>query len=171
MIAEPRRTKIVADRQTACEACPWRIANRGRRTSGGWYTLANLRRLWNGLRSGAAPGMTCHQTDPVNPPSDDGRRAPAGTETKECAGALLLVAREIAVLNRLANTHGVRGLDEYRRRRPKGLTKHGIIAWATRSTFGGTPFGGIKLPASIANDEAIQHPDFEAPAAAGQDGE
>lgn len=89
-----KRTKIEAPRSRACDQCPWRKSNQGKRTSGGWYTKANLRRLWSGIRSGDSPGMTCHPTDPDNPPNDDGRQASEGATTHECYGALLLVARE-----------------------------------------------------------------------------
>lgn len=163
-----RRTKIVADRKAACDACPWRVSNQGRRTSGGWYTKKNLRRLWAGLRGGDAPGMTCHPTDPDNPPADDGSQAPEGTETKECFGALLLVAREIHVLNDCAGAPDP--VKEYRRRRPKGFTKRGILAWVQRVMFGGALGEAGRLPTAVDDDPDIQHPDFAAPEKEDPDG-
>lgn len=77
-----------------CDTCPWRVVNHGKRHPGGWYRIANLRRLWAGLRSGRAPGMICHSTDPKN--VDYGGCAPVkpGKES-ECGGALYLMIRNV----------------------------------------------------------------------------
>lgn len=65
----------VAEASTAgpCAQCPWRTSNQGKRHPDGWYTKANLRRLWAGLRRGER--MTCHPTDPANPVSDKADQA------------------------------------------------------------------------------------------------
>lgn len=122
-----------------------------------------MRRLWAGLRSGDAPGMTCHPTDPDNPPADDGSQAPEGTQTKECYGALLLIAREMKLAEGLCKTLGDGAVREYRKLRPKGLTRAGLASWVWRFAAGGTPITGPTLPTTFMHDDEIQHPDFEAP--------
>lgn len=52
----------------ACSACPWRLANQGKRHPDGWYAKANLSRLWSRLRRGEA--MSCHPSDPNNEVSE-----------------------------------------------------------------------------------------------------
>ena len=54
--------------KSPCQACPWRVENHGKRHPDGWYTKANLRRLWSGIRRGEE--MSCHPTDPSNPVSE-----------------------------------------------------------------------------------------------------
>lgn len=77
-----------------CDTCPWRVVNHGKRHAAGWYRLSNLKRLWAGLRSGRAPGMICHSTDPKN--VEYGGVAPIkpGHES-ECGGALYLLIRNM----------------------------------------------------------------------------
>jgi len=159
-----KRKSIVADQSRACDACPWRKSNQGKRTSGGWYTKRNLRRLWAGLRTGEAPGMTCHPTDPDNPPSDAGAQAPEDAQTKECYGSVLLVVRELKVAEGLHAEHQERTAQVYRKVRPKGLTRAGIAHWIFRFAVN-APFltGGPPLPSTFTEDADIQHPDFDAP--------
>ena len=128
---------------TPCGACPWRTANHGRRHPDGWYTKANLRRLWAGLRTGVAPGMTCHPTDPNNPVPDGWRGVPADTVTRECAGAQLLVQREIRIFERMAQVLGMDYpvLKLYRLLRPRGLTTTGLGYWVQAQMLAGTTFG------------------------------
>jgi hypothetical protein len=46
----------------ACSSCPWRLSNQGSKPDPHkFYTPANLRRLWHGMRNGAR--MSCHPTD------------------------------------------------------------------------------------------------------------
>lgn len=75
-----------------CDTCPWRVKNHGKVHPGGWYRLANLRRLWAGLRSGRAPGMICHSTDPKNVNYGGSAPVKPGHEA-ECGGALYLMIR------------------------------------------------------------------------------
>lgn len=73
-----------------CETCPWLIKNHGKRKPVGWYSKRNLRRLWTGLRTGDAPGMICHSTDP----DADGYGGHANIKpgrTSECGGAITLI--------------------------------------------------------------------------------
>ena len=77
-----------------CATCPWRVVNHGKPHKAGWYRLANLKRLWAGLRSGRAPGMICHSTDPKN--GEYGGSAPIkpGHEAA-CGGAMFLLLRNV----------------------------------------------------------------------------
>jgi hypothetical protein len=148
-MSEPRRHPAAL---VPCQACPWRLANQGRRHPGGWYTAANLRRLWAGLRRGE--DMSCHPTDPANPVPDGWRQVPPDTRTRECAGALILKQREVMVLQE------VYGSDPraYRRGRPHGLTSQGVLAVVERAIFGGGPIGGIVMTRPNLNEPGIGYP-------------
>ncbi len=73
-----------------CKTCPWRVENHGKTHPAGWYKLANLKRLWAGLRSGRAPGIICHSTDPKNVEYGGDAPIKPGHEA-ECGGALFLL--------------------------------------------------------------------------------
>ena len=160
-----KRGKIKADRKVACDDCPWRRSNAGRKTKGGWYTKKNIRRLWAGLRSGDAPGMTCHPTDADHDTEDGSQAVPDGTQAKECYGSLLLVGREMNSFSGLCETAAAgQGFKLYKSLRPKGLTRYGLMHWTERFMLGHTIFGGnIPLPRTFDEDADIQHPDFDAP--------
>lgn len=128
-----------------CQACPWRLANQGKRHPDGWYTKANLQRLWAGLRRGE--DMSCHPTDPANEVSEAAqaagyRPAPEHAKTRECVGAAILKGREAMVLQ----TDYDSDITRYRRGRPRGLTRDGVVALIGRYVFGGTALGGRPLP-------------------------
>lgn len=147
-------TDIPDTTPTACKACPWRLANQGKRHPDGWYTKANLRRLWAGLRRGE--DMSCHPTDPANPVSDQAREqgyreAPAHSDVRECVGSVLLRQREMVLLDRNYDND----MASYRSRRPRGLTKEGIAAVALRAALGGTILGGARMPRPDLNDTEI----------------
>lgn len=134
----------------ACSTCPWRASNQGKPHPAGWYKMSNLRRLWRGLRTGAAPGMVCHSTDPKS--GDYGSSKPPAPEAKphECLGATILIAREFAILQ------ATKDLKHYRALRPGGLTRRGFTVFAERAIFGGgVPTGenepDIDLPWEISN--------------------
>lgn len=110
-----------------CDACPWRIANHGQRHPDGWYTARNRDRLWAKLRRGDS--MSCHPTDPRNPVPEGHRAAPEDAKTRECAGALILQQREWMLFQE-EHAGDVAG---YRRARPRGLTREGLMAIAARS--------------------------------------
>ena len=132
-----------------CSNCPWRKSNQGKPHPHGWYSVKNLRRLWSGLRTSRAPGMTCHPTDPNNDVPEGCRAAPEGSEAKECAGALLLVQRELGMLEK-----DLKGYLKTRGRR--GLTKEGVAWWGiSRGALAGTMMGGDKMP-RIEDDPDIQ---------------
>lgn len=147
---KPRTVARCAPR--ACAHCPWRASNQGKRHPGHWYTLTNLRRLWTGLRTGEATGMTCHPTDPNNPVPDGCPSAPEGTETRECTGALLLVTRELKLVEKL-------GVPAYLKQRGRvGLSRDGLLHWAVgRCQLGGTIMGtGASIPV-IEEDPDVQY--------------
>lgn len=151
-----------------CGACPWRTANHGRRHPDGWYTKANVRRLWSGMRRGEM--MTCHPTDPRNPVPAGQKPAPANAVTRECAGAHLLIQREMQLIEGLAKVAPEgQGWAIYRRRRPRGLTREGLLGYLERVMFGGQHpviSGGVNaptaqdvdLPCSINDPDALPWP-------------
>jgi len=124
----------------ACSSCPWRKSNQGKPHPDGWYSRKNLQRLWSGLRTSAAPGMTCHPTD-VNNPVPEGHKCPKeGTKPQECAGALLLVTRELKLFEK-----DPKGYRKARGRR--GLSKEGLAWWGfSRCALANTPMGGDPIP-------------------------
>lgn len=126
---------------TPCADCPWRTRNQGRRHAKGWFTRRNLRELWARLRTGVGTGQTCHATDPSEPRPEGATAPPAGTEPAECAGALLLVQRELARLSKVPTW------EKYAKANPLGLTTAGARWWAlARCHFAGTPLGGPPMP-------------------------
>ena len=122
-----------------CATCPWLIENHGKPHPGGWYKPSNIRRLWNGLRSGAAPGMTCHNTDARPWPETDPKAPKPDVKMHECIGALTMVAREFNAMQNHFKAGGT--FRTYRVERPAGFTLRGARAWAERIAF--TP-GGLK---------------------------
>ena len=141
--------------KSPCAQCPWRMSNRGKRiktkyASYGWYTKKNLQRLWAGLRTGEAPGMTCHPTDPDNERPEDWKEVPKEAKTKECAGALLLIQRELDLFKKDIKAYA-------KGRMRKGLSKYGVAWWGiSRCSLAGTPFGGSHMP-KIDEDPDIQY--------------
>ena len=120
-----------------CAACPWRRSNQGKRHPGGWYTKANLRRLWNKLRGGER--MTCHPTDPDNPVPTGREPVPEDAVTHECCGALILQQREfMALQSRLAapGADAKSAMKQYRKDQPRGLTREGVMVLLNRALFG-----------------------------------
>ncbi len=127
-------------RTKACKECPWRKSNQGKRTKGGFYTKANLRRLWAGLRTGEAPGMTCHGADPRGKAIDAEPVEDLGGESKvECAGALLLVQRELRKIEADPSS--------YPFRLRTALARRGAWWWGIgRCAMADTPMGGPSMP-------------------------
>lgn len=117
-MTEPKteRTEIDPPAADPCAACPWRTANHGKPHPDGYYTDANRKRLWAGLRTGDAPGMTCHPTDPENQP------VKASQRTRECTGAWILLLREQRAFEQSAD------LRSYQRCRKLALTRDGFLA-------------------------------------------
>lgn len=139
-----------------CASCPWRTENQGKRSPGGFYTAANLRRLWNGIRRGGA--MSCHLTDPSHPDHIAAGCKP-DAEVRECAGSVVIVIRELkAAAPDLHLTP--ESFRAYLQRRKKGLTRDGFAFWAVqRILFAGKPIvGGEPLPPVDENEPAIALP-------------
>lgn len=134
------RDKIEGVADHPCAACPWRTVNHRKPHPDGWYSDANRRRLWTGLRTGEAPGMTCHPTDPLNQPVGD------NTVTRECAGAWLIIARECKALEEAAS------IAAYRKGRKLAMTREGL-ACAVAATLP-YPLGrGLKV--ALDDDDGI----------------
>lgn len=141
---------------TACAQCPWRKSNHGKKHRFGFYTKANLRRLWNQIRQGGGV-QSCHLTDPSHPD-----HVAVGTKldakAQECPGSVIVVLREVGKMATDGVVDDV-GLDRYRKNRKRGLTKTGILYWVvSRMQMGGVPFiGGPKLP-TVHDDPEIGLP-------------
>lgn len=155
MVYAIKRGVNLGTRPTICAACPWLTANQGRRTKGGWYTKANLRRLWTGLRTGEAPGMTCHPTDPQHP-APDGRPdavPPDGSDFHECHGAAVLMQREIGILE------GAGSFARYRRlSQAPSMTVEGLFAYAERALFGDSILDSRPKPLAVELDQEVSRP-------------
>lgn len=139
-----------------CAACPWRVSNQSKRHPDGWYTKANLARLWAGLRRGE--DMSCHPTDRDNPVSQQAaaagyRAAPAHATKRECIGAQILKQREFMRLQDDCHAH----VALYRQEHPKGLTRDGVLAMVNRAVFGGSPLAA-KLPTPDLNEPDVAYP-------------
>ncbi len=88
----------------------------------------------------ATPCPGCHPTDPSNPVPDGMKPAPSNVATRECAGAHILLQREVMAAQAIGDHAGPgRGWGLYRRLRPRGLTRDGLIVYLERVTFGGVP--------------------------------
>lgn len=120
------RREIQPANDRACKDCPWRASNRGRANEHGFYTAKNLRRLWVGMRNGER--MTCHPTDPRMAEYSGYEKTDDAPVVRECAGSLLLKAREISLLNDLGRAlpKGADLMRAYRAASPLGLTRKGI---------------------------------------------
>jgi len=116
-----------------CAGCPWLKANHGQPHPAKWYSLANLRRLWNGLRTGKAPGIICHATDPNSTDYGSTVKIKDSSEPKPCGGALLTVMRHVNEANRL-------GIQEYIAKWGRyGLNLRGLRFWVEQHCFGMIP--------------------------------
>jgi hypothetical protein len=131
-----------------CSTCPWLKVNQGKRHKNSWYSLKNLRRLWAGLRSGNAPGMVCHSSDPDNINYGGDKTIKEGVR-RECGGAILLVCLHLNEGSKLDK-------EQYRRKYPLGLTTRGWAYWLERYLFGQLPAvedrsSEVKIPFEGAN--------------------
>lgn len=149
--------------ESACKACPWRVANQGTKHPHGWYTKKNLQRLWAGMRRGEM--MSCHPTDPrVDVPN--GKHAPEDATTRECAGILILLKREMQHFYRYVNATGLPqdeaigpAFASYRKERPFGLTRIGLVVMAQRTAWAGVPLvGGKPMPNQELDNAEIGYP-------------
>lgn len=146
-----------------CAFCPWRLSNQGQKHPHKFYTPANLRRLWKGLRNGAR--MSCHPTDP-RMAEFEGYEALADREvTHECAGAVVLVQREFMVFQdiALANPKSRKALQMYTKQRPNGMTRNGLISIAERAIFGGTMLNPVAMSKPDLSNQDIGYPAVDRP--------
>lgn len=129
-----------------CATCPWLRVNHGKPNPPthdrlkleaahagekvyDWYSPANLRRLWDGIRQGEQ--MICHATDP-KAADYGGKNAKAGKECS-CVGTLILLKRHLDILNESSS------FADYRKRAGRGaLTKLGLGVWVNRILFSQT---------------------------------
>lgn len=134
----------------ACSGCPWRVSVRQQAEAGtrpdphGFY----------GLRKGDAPGMSCHPTDD-RMGEFDGYAPPAGAEFRECTGSLIVMQREMRLLEAEMADRSLRNpIGDYQRKRGRGgaLTRSGIAAFMERLLFGGG-YDAVDL-----DDVDVQHP-------------
>lgn len=165
------RKKLVQANPEPCSACPWRLANQGRADDPhGFYEASNLKRLWDGLRTGEAPGMTCHPTDPAMADFAGYEGAAARPRTAECMGSLVLLSREAKLFEAHAiaivaeeEASGVKArrgeaYRRYRRERGRsrnGMTLEGLGAFIMRIAMR-LP-GQLPIPPLPIFDEAIGH--------------
>ena len=119
--------------QKVCASCPWLKSNHGKPHPAKWYSLANLRRLWNGLRTAKAPGMVCHSTDPESADYGSTVKVKETSEKKECVGAVILIIKH-------CNEMQAVGLPAYRKKYGRiGMTLQGFRYWVERYLFGRVP--------------------------------
>lgn len=136
-----------------CATCPWRVCNQGKRHPSHWYTIKNLRRLWNGIRNGENPGMVCHSTDPESIEYGGTKPVPQSAKTQECGGLLILVFRHFDAL-------GMLNQKQYKAAYPKTYLKTlGIATWLERKIS--VAFGAKPVPevAFTGKPDEIGHPD------------
>jgi hypothetical protein len=114
-----------------CDTCPFLKVNHGKPHPAKWYSIKNLRRLWNGLRTGKAPGMVCHSSDPNNKDYGGDKNVKPGHE-QECAGALILMIRH-------ANEYGRLSKLAYKVKYPLGLTLRALATFVEAQLFGQLP--------------------------------
>lgn len=145
----------------ACAQCPWRVTNQGTPHPHGFYTPANLRRLWTGLRTGKAPGMSCHPTDPRMADFEGYEHQADLEHPSECAGAVALVYREILIFQEICKERerlGLKdGLKAYRRARPKGLSNGALADYVWRIMAGGSLARAFASTSQAVNDPDIQY--------------
>ena len=139
-----------------CKHCPWRLVNQGSKPDPHkFYTPGNLARLWKGLRDGAR--MSCHPTDPRMAEFEGYEALAERDTTNECAGALVLVQREWMVFQDLckADPQDKKTLQQYRKQRPNGLTRNGLVSVMERAMFGGSRLNPVVMSRPNLGDEEI----------------
>ena len=132
----------------ACKQCPWRTENQGKPSPGGFYTKANLKRLWRQICDGGHP-QSCHLTDPSHPDHLIAGCNP-NSKAQECPGSVILVRRELDFMQSLGNDGVIDDgtVKAYLKQRKSGLKKSGIFYWLIqRVAWAGKPLiGGVTLP-------------------------
>jgi hypothetical protein len=132
-----------------CSSCPWRRENQGKPHPHGWFSKANLRRLWSGLKDGES--MSCHQTDPTNEVPEGETPVPDGREPHECTGALILQQREVMKLQSAGAMVIYKGSVG-----PAAITRGAFFVMANRLIFEGM-IDGKKLSRPDLNCAAVHY--------------
>jgi len=161
---DPALVKVEPACPVPCKFCPWRLANQGSKPDPHkFYTLANLKRLWGGLRRGAQ--MSCHPTDPRMAEFAGYEALADRIVTNECTGALVIMQREFMVYQGIteANPQSKKTLQMYRKQRPNGLTREGLIVLVERALLGGTILSPVKMARPDLGDKEIGYPAIDAP--------
>jgi hypothetical protein len=161
----PRTTRraIVTAAPRPCAQCPWRTRNQTCRDRHGFYSLENLRRLWDGLRDGER--MACHPTDPEMAEFAGYEKTATRERTRECAGALVLIQRELHRVQAATRTSRRGGaLARYAKAvGERAMTREGIAAHAFALLAGRTPLcGGVEVRQVDLNEPDITMPDLPA---------
>jgi hypothetical protein len=145
----PAGWEIVGPAPRACSRCPWRLANQGQPHPHDFYSRANLRRLWAGLKNGER--MTCHPTDPRMCEFEGYEQQAGKSVTRECTGALTLIQRELHLFMAAAKQATAAGdtsaLKRYRDERVRGqaMTPAGLqIHAVSLASTGDVPVLGIR---------------------------
>lgn len=133
-----------------CATCPWLRPNFGKPHKMKWYTPANARRLWNGIRTGKTLGMMCHATDPASVEYGGDKTIDPGHE-RLCVGGLMLVMRSLKALE------AADGIKAYRQGIGLRMTRPAMAEWVWAIATKNTPMGPA-LPASVANLASIGVP-------------
>lgn len=158
-MVKPKK-ETIAKCSVPCAQCPWRTANQGKRTPWGFYSKANLKRMWSGIRRAyGGEAQSCHPTDTSHP--DHIAAGAKGDKPVECAGSVIVVMRELQKLADEDNCITPESCDKYlAETKGFGLTRAGIQHWALyRYQLGGVPFlGGNKLPLVNVDDPEISNP-------------
>lgn len=167
MAATPERQSFGTANPKPCADCPWRVENLKRKPDPHkFYTLANLRRLWKGLRNGER--MTCHPTDPHMAEYEGLEKTADRKTTHECTGATILVQREIMRFQECAEEADAEGKKDgfrrYQKKYPGGLTKIGFAEHVWLALTGVSDMRGGHDPMPVArpnlNQTDVQHPDL-----------
>lgn len=112
----------------ACKTCPWLTVNHNKRPDlENWYSTANLKRLWEGIRSGSP--MICHSTDPEAINYGGTKEIKPGKEM-HCVGSLVLVMAHANYLGKLSD----QAASSYWKKL-YSFTRHGLAAFAERMLF------------------------------------
>lgn len=162
----PAGWEIVGPAPRACSRCPWRLANQGQPHPHGFYSKVNLRRLWGGLKDGER--MTCHPTDPRMCEFEGYEHQAGKPVTRECAGALTLIQRELYLFMAAAKQATAAGdtsaLKRYRAERVRGqaMTPAGLQCHAlSLASAGDVPMLGIRAMPGLGlgqlNDPDVGH--------------
>lgn len=115
-----------------CATCPWRYENHRKKHPAGWFNISNLKRLWNGIRTGEAPGMICHSTDPKNVEYGGDKVVKPGHE-RPCAGMVILVCVELETISHAAT------LREYSKTHALPMKRWAVARWYEKYLFGQLP--------------------------------